>query len=372
MRRAALIWLAVSGCFYTDPINQRPSLGIIQTSQDVVYRGDPVELRASTDDPDGHFVYVHWRVQPCTGEDCDSPFYELSDDETVPAKFVVPYERADKQKVTALRVVLQGQDDFGATAKPDQELWIPIADRAPTLELRKDSRYGYVVSTPINLYAKLGDPDDGPADPTLSWQVYTPTNQPAYDLVDIEVPPDKEPERYAQSGKQFTPKGIGEWEIEVTATDTLGEETTQSIMVTVSADAPPCLSTLSPVIAPTGTALPMSEPTLFQVHVVADDLDPYPAVNDPVLGTTKFAWSLKLNNGARQDLTGTTGDGVTGNRVALDPASYLPGDIIEVRVEIADREAVNRPITCADANPTCSVISDNACLQRQTWRVEVR
>jgi hypothetical protein len=39
-------------------------------------------------------------------------------------------------------------------------------------------------------------------------------------------------------------------------------------------------------------------------------------------------------------------------------------------VEIADRN--NTAITCADASPTCSVISDNSCLQRLTWRVEVR
>ena len=55
---------------------------------------------------------------------------------------------------------------------------------------------------------------------------------------------------------------------------------------------------------------------------------------------------------------------------SLDPASYQPGDIVELRVEIKDRK--NTAITCADANPTCSTISDNACIQRQTWRVEVR
>jgi hypothetical protein len=63
-------------------------------------------------------------------------------------------------------------------------------------------------------------------------------------------------------------------------------------------------------------------------------------------------------------------NGVTGSGFAIDPASYQPGDIVELRVEIADRN--NTPITCADGNATCSVVSDNACIQRQTWRVEVR
>ena len=109
----------------------------------------------------------------------------------------------------------------------------------------------------------------------------------------------------------------------------------------------------------------MSEPTLFQVHVVADDLDPYPTIDDPYLLPTKFTWSLLAPGSTRQVLTG-----VSGNSVALDPASFQPGDIVELRVEIYDR--TNDAITCADGVATCSVIGDNNCLQRQTWRVEVR
>jgi hypothetical protein len=88
-----------------------------------------------------------------------------------------------------------------------------------------------------------------------------------------------------------------------------------------------------------------------------------------VLRPTTFSWSI-LPPGAstRQPLA------VTGNQVALDPASYSPGDIVELRVEIADRAMIlnNTAISCADNIPTCSVISDASCIQRQTWRVEVR
>jgi hypothetical protein len=28
-------------------------------------------------------------------------------------------------------------------------------------------------------------------------------------------------------------------------------------------------------------------------------------------------------------------------------------------------------VSCAEASPTCSVISDDTCIQRLTWRVEV-
>lgn len=361
--RFALICMAVSGCFYADPINQRPSLDIRQTSGDVAYRGDTIKLLAISDDPEGHFVWFRWRVYLCNEEHCaGAPFYEKSADV---AEFVVPLVDDDAMPVRSLRVVLHGEDDYGATARPEQELVIAIADRAPTLDLGKDSRYGYVVSTPINVYAKVGDPDDGPSDPQLEWRVYTPTNQPAYDFIDLSVEPDPDDPHHVVYGKTFTPKGIGDWTIEVVATDRLGETTKQTLMLKVGTDNPPCLRTLSPVVAQSPAALPMSEPTLFQVHVVTDDLDPYPTVNDAVLGTTQFTWSVLAPGGSRQPLPA-----VTGNRLALDPASYQLGDIVEVRVEIADRNLTS--ITCADGIASCSVIADNNCLQRQTWRVEVR
>jgi hypothetical protein len=196
--------------------------------------------------------------------------------------------------------------------------------------------------------------------------VFTPTNQPTYELVDLEVQQDPDDTTHEQVGKTFTPHGTGDYEIRVTATDRLGEPTVQSIMLTVADDAPPCLQQLTPLVATAPAALPMSEPTLFQVHVVTDDLDPYPAIDDPLLGTPAFTWSLLAPGmAARQEL-----NGVSGNGVALDPASYQPGDILELRVEIDDRK--DRVLTCADDNPTCSVISDDNCLQRQTWRIEVR
>lgn len=366
MSRVALLLLAVSGCFYVDPINQRPSLDIKQTTAGDLYRGDMVQLEAVANDPDGQLVYFQWRAYLCTDETtCDGgPHFGGFDDRF---EFQVPAERDDqKVPVRALHILLEGQDELGATAKPVQQLWLAVRDRAPTLELQTYSRYGNVVGTPVDFYAKVGDPDDWPTVPTLAWTVYSPSTQPAYTFDDITVPSDPADTTHAQLGKRLVSQGTGDFTIEVTASDSQGEPATQLTTIKVGVDTPPCLMSLSPIVAPAGSALPISEPTLFQVHVVKDDLDPYPTISDAVLGTTKFTWSLLPPGGTtRQALTG-----VTGSSVAIDPASYQPGDIVELRVEIADRN--NTPITCADGNPTCSVISDNACIQRQTWRVEVR
>jgi len=381
----------VSGCLYADPINQRPSLDIqrMEPTGDV-YRTDTVKLKAIASDPEGQLVSFQWRAYLCDSQPitdvmnhpgCDAvPFYTAILEN---ASFIVPPRRADVDApVEQVLVLLEGQDEYGATARPIQQLVLGISDHPPDLVLRKDSRYGYVVNTSINIYAKLGDADDGPDKALpLDWKVFTPINQPAYAFEDIPVPQDAMDPTHIQLGKRFTPAGVGDWEIQAVATDPLEKacieqgldnctQTTESVMITVIPDHAPCISQVAPIAAPAGSALPMTDPTLFQVNVVVDDLDPWPAVpSDPVLETTTFHWSI-LPPGAstRQALT------VDSNQVALDPASYSPGDIVELRVEIADRNmnAGNTPITCADANPICSVISDNSCIQRLTWRVEVR
>ena len=372
MTRLALISLVASGCFYTDSINQRPSLDIKRPSSDPIYRTDKVALEAIANDPDGDFVTFDWRAYACTDPtDCDqAPFHfdkGMTTTITVPAKRIDPLTgQPGSVPVEAVLVLLDGMDDYGATARPTQQLLLTVDDHPPELTLRKDSRYGYVIGTPINVFAAVGDPDDTPADATVTWQVFSPPSNPAYTLVDLTVM-QNDPDHLYQYGKTFTPNGIGQWTIQVTATDHLGTATTQAVMIVVTADQPPCLSQLSPIVPPPGNTLPMSQPTLFAVNVVKDDLDPYPTVpSDPLLGTTRFTWSLlPPGAGTRQALTG-----ITGNALALDPSSYNPGDILELRVEIYDRN--NTPITCADGNATCSVISDPQCVQRQTWRVEVR
>jgi hypothetical protein len=366
--RFALIGLAAAGCFYTDPINQRPSLDIKQAEPTLAYRGGTVSLEAVSNDPDGHDVFYTWRAYACTTEaDCDQAPYYLSKE----TKIDMPVASARVDIVTSpvqlIHVWLEGIDSFGATAKPPQQLWISLDDHAPTVDLYTASSYESVVNTPFSIFASIGDPDDDYTKATVSWEVFTPTNNPSYTLVDFAA--DQNVPMHIVYGKTFTPAGIGEYEIRVTADDGLGvpsSTASKSIKINVGVDKPPCLSQLTPLVATAPSAWPMSEPTLFQVHVVTDDLDPYPTVNDSILGPTKFTWSLLAPGSSRQVLSG-----VSGNSVALDPASYQLGDIVELRVEIADRN--NTPITCADANATCAVdATAPSCIQRQTWRVEVR
>ncbi|HTR50650.1 MAG TPA: hypothetical protein VMJ10_08080 [Kofleriaceae bacterium] len=355
--RIALIVVAASGCFYTEPINQRPSASIIQASSAAVFRGDTVTLSAETHDPDGDSVYVAWRAYTCsdgtTPAGCDAaPYFQSS---SVDISFPAPALRADAVTPTeSLRVILEATDSHGATAEPEQELLITVNDAAPTVELRAASSYGFAVGTPVDFYPQVMDADDTASTVFLDWSVLGPAYADSF----VDTPP---------LGKELVVSTPGSWDVQVIATDPAGRSMMADKHVDIVPDHPPCLASWAPLAPPAGQTLPMADPTLFEILVVSDDLDPYPpVVGDPIRGTTTFSWSLlPPGASARVPLAG-----VIGNSVALDPASYDPGDVIELRVEIQDR--THTPVECADSDPTCSVISDPTCIQRLTWTVEVQ
>jgi hypothetical protein len=360
VRLVAIILLAATGCFYLDPINERPSITIVPESSETAHRGDTVILDAQANDPEGQYVAFTWHIQACEDatnvETCTPAFFTWVGPK---ATFQIPpfLDDTNKTPTSSVRVVLEGVDDAGATAKPAQTLVIPVVNALPDVKLRVGSRR--VVGNPVDIFASVGDADDGPGAVQLTWQLYSPMSPPPA-LADIPNVSQPDPHRI-DSGKTFIPDVVGEWTIEVTAADRPGDplapKTVEQAMFVVAPDHAPCLGVVAPAV-PTGTQpLPMFDPTLFQVLVVNDDLDPYP-------GAAEFSWSLKPAGATQRAPIGST------NSVALDPASFTPGDIVELRVEIADRK--HTPVNCPDGNATCSVISDPTCIQRQTWRVEVR
>lgn len=382
---AAVVGLVVGGpgCFYYESINQRPAIEIENLDATPKNPGDTVMLRAVMEDPDGDFVTLTWRVYACTDatrfasgselEGCDQrPFFEKTDGEvTFDLPALRPFLSTGEQLTAqSALVILEAKDEYGATARPRAELIIPIGNRLPTLELVKQSRYDFVEGTPVRLVAKVGDVDDGPERVTLAWTVNPPTATGfVAQLVDdspatIADPADP---AHLQFAKLFTANDAGEWTVDVTATDSVGGQETQRAVINVVEDQAPCLAQLAPTVPPAGIAMPMSAPTLFRVAAVRDDLDPYPLIpGDDIFRATRFRWSIQSPGAPTHALLA----GATGNSLALDPGTYTPGDIVEVRVEIFDRK--DTPIPCPDSAATCSTISQPSCIQRQTWRVEVR
>jgi hypothetical protein len=378
VRRLALIAALASGCFYVDPINQRPSIAIDLASSGPVFRGDIVMLHAEVDDPEGEeeLTQVQWHAYLCTDATeqgtCDmvAAFFSGA---TRDASFQVPARRADGvTPVQSVLVTLDATDPGGANAKPEQQLIIPVNNQPPDLRLFPSPRYGYVVGTPVDIRAAYGDFDDGPQNVMpLDWQVSTPDVSATFTLVDIPNPAqDPNDPDHIYVGKTLTPgaamANIGTWTIVVTASDPLGAHTPQMLMLDIKPDEPPCIETVAPIVPPAGVTLPVFEPTLFQVPVVVDDLDVYPPQpGDPVLGVAKFSWTIKPAGSATRLPFGTA------SSVDFDPSAFQPGDVVEVRVEITDRVA-GRIVNCPDSDDTCSISPDPSCIQRQTWHVEVQ
>lgn len=357
-----------TGCFYADPVNQRPSIAIDGVGEEI-YRGDMVELTQTHDDPEGHYIRFTWRAYACTdgegGADCDQePFYtEILDR----AKFVVPLNREGGLPVRNVRVVLEAKDELGATAKPMQELVIVALDRAPGLEVGRKGSFIITPGRDVIVYATVSDFDDGPVVVGApQWEVFAPV-QVGTVLTDITLDPEDMPDPAIRTyAKLFKPTVVGDWEIRVTATDPLDKATTKSILMTVVPPPPPCIAQLAPIVPPGGAALPVSQPTLFRVPVVVDDLDFFPSQPGQEASQLKFEWWFK-GPGAPAH---TEVANATSSSFPFDPAGYAVGDIVEVRVQIYDRELT--PVNCPITDATCSVISQPTCIQRQTWRVEVR
>jgi hypothetical protein len=367
--RLMVLASVLSGCFYTDPINQRPSIAIHQVGSGAVTRGaQHVAFSAVSSDPDGDTVALSWRAYACQGTMCDATEFQSGTD-TVFDLVEIPLANAALESYDTLEIRLEGRDALGATAKPSQTLDIHLGDAAPKITMRA-GRPSVVVNEPVAIYALVTDLDDPVAGPESHyappvWNVTAPPTTQDWTLDDLQVPGTDS--THLQLGKTFTPKATGDWTIQLTATDPMLAQTVQDLNLHVDADQLPCVSQWVPAATTDpGTSLQLTDPTLFEVLVVTDDLDPYPSVpNDPVLGTTEFYWSIVPPGGGRQDLPN-----VSGNAVALDPASYTPGDLVELRVEIEDRN--HRAVTCPDGDLTCSMTVNPNCSQRLTWRVVVR
>jgi hypothetical protein len=366
---AASTAIGVSGCFFGAQLDERPSVAIVDQPTTTVYRGQAVTLTADTSSPTGNAVSVQWEIYACTNAsdqntDCDALAFDS--DTTDTTTFTVPLTREDGTPTLAVRVLLTAVDDLGATARPTQELILPIGDHPPALVLAQSSAHDDAVGSHVVLDVQVSDPDDEPSLVSLSWSVATPSPGASYTLSTATIVGSNATDVTYES--ELDAQVTGGWTVAVTATDPEGATTTQDFAITINSDLPPCIVSPSPDADPTQT-YPLVDATLFEVPIVTDDLDVYPPSQsgDPDFGVATFHWSIEEPGGS--DFAPLD---VTGNGVPLDPSTYNSGDVIQLRVEAHDRVDRSAAFTaCGDA-ATCTLdLSRPTCLQRITWTVEV-
>jgi hypothetical protein len=340
------------GCFYVDPINERPSAEIVRVDTRPLVRGRQTEVAAMWSDPNGDAVTLAWTVTGCLadGVTCDTPIVTGT---TADLSFMVPAVAG----LAKVKVELEVTDSHGAVARPEQVLLLDVEDQPPTLAVQVQGRLwrgAYPVGLPITVLASPTDPDNDAT--TVTW--------------DPPYAPGTDPQRSAWTGdphaltRSFTPDVAGNWSIHATADDGLGGTGGASPLppIVVDDDRPPCLGTTDPMLA-AGT-ITLDQARRFAVLSVDDDLDVYPPASG--LGVAGFRWSIASpeTGGAWTPL------GTELSNVVIDPAAYAPGDAIALRVEISD--AVARTLPCDATQDTCSITGDTTCLERQTWHLEVR
>ncbi len=372
MRAVAAVCVLLTGCFYIDPILPGPRSLILKP--DVITRGGVVTLTARLLDAEGQAGSFEWTVIACSGfsggeaSGCDDgmPFYPppdgpSPDDSRSTVSFTVPPTTRSGAMTQAIQVTLDARNDRGALDESNEEY--AVGDAPPVFQLDRQS-HSLAVGATIDVIATYSDVDSALDGIMLDWTATAPGSTGAFPLEAITVAQDPADPGHRRADMRLLPDAQGIWNVQVTASDREGGSTTHDLSFTIVPDGPPCLRQWLPAVPPPGATLPISTPTVFQVPVVDDDLDPYPPIDAAPQLT--FAWSI-LGPGATQREVQT---GATGNAIVLDPAVFTPGDVVELRVEIDDRQHTALP--CDDAAATCSITSSDSCLQRQTWRVEIR
>lgn len=358
----------VTGCFFTGDINRAPRAEVQVMTTGPHYRGSTVTFSASKSaDDDGDPIRVSWSARTCNAQRniCDPVFDERTELDLVsPFTVTIPAQRPGGEATGAIVVVAEVIDDRGA--RQQDQAFVDVLNRAPSLTLQTQgfaspATGGYPIGTAVRVVVAGSDPDGDAL--TYEWQHFPPSSS---------VPDNVRWEPIDDLTHELEADVTGLWTVEVTATDALGDATTERVQISMAADAPPCIGATDPPALPGARYIVERDapPRRLAVLSVTDDLDVYPRAadsgDDSPLGNARFRWLMATpeTGGAFVELAG-----LREASHLVDTSAHAPGDQLALRVEIDDR--VGRELPCSEDRATCALGGDT-CLQRVTWSMEVR
>jgi hypothetical protein len=345
LRILALCLCAVfTGCIlYSDPINREPEISGIKvtpSNYETYTRRLPVSFEATVSDDGDRALATTWWV--ATGL-CKSPW--PASDRPLPQNQYVPTVLGPH----CVRVEVVDQHGAAASATTAFEVtnFAPTAQIAMTTPL--PSTAAYPLFSEFVFEPRVSDLDST-AKPKHRWRVIGPDGQQR------AIAPCPGPAEMLC----FTGETTGEYRITLDATDAEnGQASPAEMLLQVAEDAPPCIvdqqPTLLDVVRDPNTALTLS-------FAVADDGDPLPA-RSARPSMAAITWRFRRTGRAAFDRLVGAGE----RFLTLPAGAFIPGDDIELRVDIADR--VNRIPTadCTEDSTECALTTK--CQQRASWRI---
>ncbi len=299
-----------------------------------------MSFEATVSDDGDRALAMTWWVAP---GNCKSPWPSansaLPNNRYVPAVLGPHCVRAD------------AVDQYGATASSTTEF--DVTNHAPTAQIALTkpmaSTAAYPLFSEFVLEPKVSDLDST-AKPRHRWSLTGPDGQQRAIA----------PCTGSDLMLCFTGESMGEYRIALEATDAEGGEAMPAqMLLQVADDVPPCIveqqPTIFDVIRDPNTALTLS-------FAVADDGDPLPA-RPARTSMASITWRFRRTGGAFFDRLVGAGE----RFLTLPAGAFVPGDDVELRVDIADR--VNRlpAAGCTEESTACALMTN--CHQRTSWRI---
>ena len=360
--------LGLSGCFFTEVINEAPVAGIRVLDTGPYFIGDTVRFNAtkSVDDTQNR-LQATWQAHSCSPSQtprCTKLGAEVQGDiDTVFSVELTGHESIEVQ----LRVV----DDLGATRLAPDLFTLEVGNRNPAIKLQvtgsRESLGGsFILPLPINLILTPGYEELEVFDPygdelSYEWELLPPAGSQS-------VARSFEP--MGELGYVLRPDVSGTWAVVVKVDDGHGGTAELRENIFVATDSPPCIGGTDPLAVDEAYYL-LDGPRRFSVLSVQDTLDPFPTAldGDGSTGEAQFRWLLKEPGAS--EFTELVGYG--SSDYLVDPSVYNPGETLLVRVEVSDRVVgPERELGCGDELWRCELEAGQECYQRMTWGVDIR
>jgi len=328
---------------YTDPINRAPEISEIKvkpSSYGTYTRRLPVIFDATVSDEGDHALATTWWVVPGA---CKSPWPAA--DTALPGNRFVPAVLGPH--CVRVDVVDQHGAVASSTTEFDVTNFAPTAQIAMTVPL--GSSEGYPLFSEFAFEARLSDLDSAEK-PMPRWKLTGPDGQERMIMPCTSAP----------GTVCFTGDTTGEYRIALDAIDAEdGHAMPTEILLKVADDAPPCIKDQQPTILDLvrdpNTALTLS-------FAVADDGDPLPARSTrPSMAV--ITWRFRRTGSVSFDRLINAGE----RFLTLPAGAFVPGDDIELRVDIADRVSRIPAAGCTDDAIECALTTN--CQQRTSWRI---